>query len=243
LPGEVLQQPTILIVEDEPEIRRFLRISLVNHGYTLLEAPKGEEGLTLLAEKKPSLIILDLGLPDIDGVTFTKRAREWTSVPIIVLSARTHEQDKIDALEAGADDYVTKPFGVLELLARIKVAFRHSDKGSNTVEEPVFTTGDIKIDLAKRTVYVKNEEVHLTPIEYQILTMLVRNADRVVTQQVLLREIWGPGHAKQGHYLRVYVGTLRQKLEEQAARPKYLITEPGVGYRLRVIENELDEKD
>jgi len=237
LPGEVAPQPTILIVEDEPEIRRFLRISLVNHGYTLLETPKGEEGLTLLAEKKPALVILDLGLPDLDGVTFTRRAREWSSVPIIVLSARTHEQDKIDALEAGADDYVTKPFGILELLARIKVAFRHSDKvASSAAEEPVFTTGDIKVDLAKRTVYVKGEEVHCTPIEYQILTMLVKNADRVVTQQVLLREIWGPGHAKQGHYLRVYVGTLRQKLEEQSARPKYLITEPGVGYRLRVIE-------
>ncbi|MDZ4836934.1 MAG: response regulator [Candidatus Melainabacteria bacterium] len=237
MPGEVAPQPTILIVEDEPEIRRFLRISLVNHGYTLLETPKGEEGLTLLAEKKPALVILDLGLPDLDGVTFTRRAREWSSVPIIVLSARTHEQDKIDALEAGADDYVTKPFGILELLARIKVAFRHSDKvASSAAEEPVFTTGDIKVDLAKRTVYVKGEEVHCTPIEYQILTMLVKNADRVVTQQVLLREIWGPGHAKQGHYLRVYVGTLRQKLEEQSARPKYLITEPGVGYRLRVIE-------
>lgn len=237
MPGE--QQPTILIVEDEPEIRRFLRISLVNHGYTLLEAPKGEEGLTLLAEKKPALVILDLGLPDLDGVTFTKRAREWCSIPIIVLSARTQEKDKIEALEAGADDYVTKPFGILELLARIKVAFRHSDKvAASAAEEPVFTTGDIKVDLAKRTVHLKGEEVHCTPIEYQILTMLVKNADRVVTQQVLLREIWGPGHAKQGHYLRVYVGTLRQKLEEQAARPKYLITEPGVGYRLRVIEEE-----
>lgn len=233
---EVVQQPTILIVEDEPEIRRFLRISLVNHGYSLLETPKGEEGLTLLAEKKPALVILDLGLPDLDGVSFTKRAREWTSVPIIVLSARTHEQDKIDALEAGADDYVTKPFGVLELLARIKVAFRHSEKSAGTVEEPVFTSGALKVDLNKRTVHVNGEQVHCTPIEYQILTMLVKNADRVVTQQVLLREIWGPGHAKQGHYLRVYVGNLRQKLEEQAARPKYLITEPGVGYRLRVLE-------
>ncbi len=228
---------TILIVEDEPEIRRFLRISLVNHGYNLLETPKGEEGLTLLAEKKPELVILDLGLPDLDGVTFTKRAREWTSVPIIVLSARSREQDKIDALEAGADDYVTKPFGILELMARIKVAFRHTEKAV-AVEEPVFVTGSLKIDLAKRSVVVNGEEVHLTPIEYQILRMLVNNADRVVTQQVLLREIWGPGHAKQGHYLRVYLGQLRQKLEEQPARPKYLITEPGVGYRLRVIEED-----
>ncbi len=227
--------PTILVVEDEPEIRRFLRISLVNHGYNLLETPKGEEGLSLLAEKKPELVILDLGLPDLDGVTFTKRAREWTSVPIIVLSARSMEQDKIDALEAGADDYVTKPFGILELIARIKVAFRHTEKAAS-VEEPVFVTGEIKIDLAKRIVFVKGEEVHVTPIEYQILRLLVTNADRVVTQQVLLKEIWGPGHAKQGHYLRVYLGQLRQKLEEQPARPKYLITEPGVGYRLRVIE-------
>lgn len=229
---------TILIVEDEPEIRRFLRISLVNHGYTLIETPKGEEGLTLLAEKKPDLVILDLGLPDIDGVTFTQRAREWTATPIIVLSARNMEKDKIEALEAGADDYVTKPFGILELLARIKVAFRHREK-SNAVEEPIFVSGDLKVDLAKRSVHLKGEEVHLTPIEHQILNMLVKNADRVVTQQVLLREIWGPGHAKQGHYLRVYVGNLRQKLEEQPARPKYLITEPGVGYKLRVLEPQV----
>lgn len=228
---------TILVVEDEPEIRRFLRISLVNHGYVLLETPKGEEGLTMLADKKPDLIILDLGLPDIDGVTFTQRAREWTSTPIIVLSARSLEQDKIAALEAGADDYVTKPFGILELLARIKVAFRHKERAS-VIEEPVFVTGSIRIDLARRTVQVRGAEVHLTPIEYKILKMLVDNADRVVTQQVLLREIWGPGHAKQGHYLRVYLGNLRQKLEEQAARPKYLITEPGVGYRLRVIDED-----
>ncbi|MBX3151702.1 response regulator [Candidatus Obscuribacterales bacterium] len=229
--------PTILIVEDEPEIRRFLRISLVNHGYQLFETPKGEEGLTLLAEKKPDLVILDLGLPDLDGVTFTQRAREWTQVPIIVLSARSMEKDKIEALEAGADDYVTKPFGILELLARIKVAFRHREKNTAT-EEPVFVSGELQVDLAKRTVHLKGEEVHLTPIEHQILNMLVKNADRVVTQQVLLREIWGPGHAKQGHYLRVYLGQLRQKLEEQPARPKYLITEPGVGYRLRVVEND-----
>ena len=226
---------TILVVEDEPEIRRFLRISLVNHGYTLIETPKGEEGLALLAQKKPQIVILDLGLPDIDGVTFTKRAREWTTTPIIVLSARSLEQDKIEALEAGADDYVTKPFGILELIARIKVAFRHTERiASNAEEEPVFVSGDLKVDLVKRTVHVKGEEIHLTPIEYKIMHMLVKNADRLVTQQALLREIWGPGHAKQGHYLRVYLGQLRQKLEEQPARPKYLITEPGVGYRLRV---------
>lgn len=229
---------SILVVEDEGEIRRFLRISLTNNGYSLIEASRGEEGLTLLSEKRPDLIILDLGLPDLDGVSFVKRAREWTAVPIIILSARSQEVDKIEALEAGADDYVTKPFGVLELIARIKVALRHSSNKEAPIEEPTFETGHLKIDLVKRTVTVKGEEVHLTPIEYKILSLLVKNADKVVTQEVLLREIWGPGHAKQGHYLRVYFGQMRQKLEEQPARPQYLITEPGVGYRLRVRDSQ-----
>ncbi len=229
---------SILVVEDEGEIRRFLRISLTNHGYNLIEASRGEEGLKLLSEKKPDLIILDLGLPDLDGVNFVRRAREWTAVPIIILSARSQEVDKIEALEAGADDYITKPFGILELIARIKVAQRHALSKTVKTEKPIFQTGDLKVDLVKRTVSVKGEEVHLTPIEYKILSLLVKNADKVVTQDVLLREVWGPGHAKEGHYLRVYFGQMRQKLEEQPARPQYLITEPGVGYRLRVRDAE-----
>src|SRR5579883_2431625 len=171
-------EKSILIVEDEGEIRRFLRISLVNNGYKLFEASKGEEGLTLLSEKQPDLVILDLGLPDLDGMNFTKRAREWTSVPIIILSARNQEKDKIEALEAGADDYVTKPFGILELMARIKVAFRHSSAKDGSPEDPIFTSGDLRVDLTKRMVTFKGEEVHLTPIEYKILHLLVKNADR-----------------------------------------------------------------
>lgn len=226
---------TILIVEDEPEIRRFLRVTLTGHGYTLLETPKGAEGLSLLTEKRPNLVILDLGLPDMDGVDFTKQVREWSTVPIIVLSARTMETDKIAALDAGADDYVTKPFGVFELMARIRATLRRlsADSGS---EEPVFSTGDLTVDLAKRLVTLRGEEVHLSPTEYKILQMLVKNVDCVVTQKNLLREIWGPGYAKEGHYLRVYMGQLRHKLEDQPARPKYLITEPGIGYRLRMVD-------
>ena len=227
------QIATILVVEDEPEIRRFLRVTLVNHGYKLLEAAKASEGLDFLLDERPDLIILDLGLPDMDGVEFTKKVREWTKIPIIVLSARSMENDKIEALEAGADDYVTKPFGVLELIARIRVAMRRLEPTSGE-EEPVFETGELTVDMAKRKVLLAGEEVHLTPTEYKILHMLVKNADSLVTQKNMLREIWGPGTSNRGHYLRVYVGQLRHKLEKEPARPKYIITEPGVGYRLRV---------
>jgi len=222
----------VLVIEDEPEIRRFLRVSLTNNGYDALEATKGEEGLKIAAESRPEVIILDLGLPDIDGSEVARKLREWSEVPIIVLSARDGENDKVNLLAIGADDYLTKPFGVPELLARIKVALRHASK-AQIQDEPTFTAGGIKVDMSTRTVYLDGEEVHLTPNEYNLLLILVRNAGKLVSQQQLLRDVWGPGYAKEGHYLRVYMGQLRRKLESDPANPKYLITEPGLGYRFR----------
>lgn len=225
---------SILIVEDEPEIRRFLRVTLSNHGFTLFEATKGAEAIAMLESSIPTLVIMDLGLPDIDGVDLIKRIRDWSTVPIIVLSVRSMESDKIDALDAGADDFVTKPFGVFELMARIRVALRHlnwRDKGEE--ESSVFSVGDLKVDFSRREVFIKDTQVHLTPTEYKLLTMLAQNPGKVVSQETLLREVWGPGHSKRSHYLRVYMGNIRQKLEEKPARPRYIITEPGVGYRLK----------
>ena len=225
----------VLVIEDEPEIRRFLRVSLTEHGYAPLEAVEGAEGLTLAAAEKPDLVILDLGLPDMDGTEVASRIREWSSVPIIILSARGQETDKVTALDIGADDYLTKPFGIQELLARMRVALRKAvDGGPEGEQEPIFTVGKLRVDMAKRVVYLNDEEVHLTPIEYKLLHELIKNAGGLVTQQTLLRNVWGPGYAKEGHYLRVYMGNLRRKLEEDPAQPHYLITEPGVGYRLRV---------
>jgi len=224
----------ILVVEDEPEIRRFLRVSLTNHGFKVLEATKGGEGLKLASDYKPDLIILDLGLPDMDGTEVARQIREWSQIPILILSARGEEQDKVLALELGADDYLTKPFGILELLARIKVALRHADRATQEEEDPIFSLGDLRVDLTLRTVTVKGQIVHLTPTEYKLLSVLIKAAGKVVTQQQLLREVWGPGYAKETQYLRVYMGQLRQKLEEDPARPRYLITEPGVGCRLRM---------
>ncbi len=225
-------QVSILVIEDEPEIRRFLRVSLNANGFTVLEAVNAKEGLLLASEKRPQLIILDLGLPDLDGLDVAKQLREWNETPIIVLSARHEESDKIAALDLGADDYLTKPFGVMELLARIRVALRHASKGKQD-DAPVFELDDIKVDMANRVVTFKNKEVHLTPIEYKLLLLLIKNSGRVVSQQQLLREVWGPGYAKEGHYLRIYMGQLRHKLEADPARPQYFLTEPGVGYRLR----------
>jgi len=224
----------VLVIEDEPEIRRFLRVSLTEHGYTALEAVEGAEGLTLAAAEKPDLVILDLGLPDMDGTEVAQRIREWSKVPIIILSARGQETDKVAALDIGADDYLTKPFGIQELLARMRVALRKGINIQDAEPEPIFTVGKLRVDMAKRVVYLNDEEVHLTPIEYKLLHELVKNAGGLVTQQSLLRNVWGPGYAKEGHYLRVYMGNLRRKLEEDPAQPHYLITEPGVGYRLRV---------
>lgn len=222
----------VLAIEDDPQIRKFLRVTLTSQGYHLLEAATGEEGVRLAASHRPDLIILDLGLPDRDGLVVTREIREWTRTPILVLSARGREGDKVAALDAGADDYVTKPFSVGELLARMRVALRHAAEAASAGPEPVYRAGDLQIDLSRRLVQVRSVEVHLTPIEYRILAILVRHAGRVVTQRQLLAEVWGPAFETESHYLRVYMQQLRRKLEDVPARPRYLRTEPGVGYRL-----------
>lgn len=224
----------ILLVEDEPQMRRFIRVILQGHGYQMTEAEKGEEGLTQAAVRNPDVILLDLGLPDIDGLDVTKRLREWSSVPIIVISAREQEMDKINALDAGADDYLTKPFGAGELLARIRVAMRHRAMQASGQKESVFVVDNLKVDLVKRRVFANEKEIHLTPIEYKLLSVLIRNAGMVVTHAQLLREVWGPPYSHQTQYLRVYMTQLRHKLEADPARPRFLINEPGIGYRLRV---------
>jgi two-component system, OmpR family, KDP operon response regulator KdpE len=225
--------PTVLVIEDEAQIRRFLRATLTVNGYQLLEATTAQEGLVQAATRQPEIVILDLGLPDLDGLEVTRRLREWTTVPIIVLSARGQESDKVTALDAGADDYLTKPFSVGELLARLRVALRHAARTSQEPGEPIFTVGELRVDLGRRQVYIAEQQIHLTPIEYKLLTTLVRYAGRVVTHRQLLQEGWGPGHTEASHYLRVYMGQLRHKLEADPARPRYLVTEPGVGYRLK----------
>jgi two-component system KDP operon response regulator KdpE len=226
--------PLLMIIEDDAQMRKFLRASLASHGYRLVEAATGAEGLNQAAAYNPDLILLDLGLPDIDGLEVTKRLREWASAPIIVISARGQEDDKINALDSGADDYLTKPFGTGELLARIRVALRHGSRAGQDRIEPVRTVGEIRVDLDKRTVHLAGNEVHLTPIEYKLLATLLKNAGRVLTHRHLLKEVWGPGHANDTQYLRVYMVQLRHKLEADAARPRYFVTEPGVGYRLKV---------
>ena len=223
---------TLLLIEDEAPIRRFLRATLASHGYQLLEATTAREGLQLAAARRPDLVLLDLGLPDMDGLEVTTRLREWTETPIVVLSARGQERDKVAALDAGADDYLTKPFGVDELLARIRVALRHAARGQDAAQAAVIEAGDVRIDLAERRVSVAGQEVHLTPIQYDLLAALARHAGKVVTHTQLLKEVWGPHYERETHYLRVYMGQLRQKLEADPARPRYLLTEPGVGYRL-----------
>ena len=228
------QEPLILVIEDEPQMLRFLRASLTTHGYRLVESTDARDGLAQAATRAPDVILLDLGLPDVDGLEVTHRLREWTQIPIIVISARGQEEDKIKALDAGADDYLTKPFSVGELLARIRVALRHAARTAAGPEEPIFSLEDLRVDLAKRQVFVGDEEVHLTPTEYKLLALLVRHAGRVITHRQLLTEVWGPGFVEHTQYLRVFMGQLRHKLEHDPARPKYLVNEPGVGYRLRV---------
>lgn len=223
----------VLVIEDEAPIRRFLRATLTAHGYRLLEAVSAQDGLTQAATHQPDIVILDLGLPDLDGLEVTRQLREWTTVPIIVLSARGQEADKITALDAGADDYLTKPFGMGELLARMRVALRHAMRTTQEPGDPVFTTGALRVDLARRHVFVNEQPIHLTPIEYKLLTTLIKHADKVVTHRQLLQEVWGPGYTHATHYLRVYMGQLRHKLEAEPARPRSLLTEPGVGYRLK----------
>ena len=226
--------PLILVIEDDVQIRRFLRTTLTSNGYRLLEATTAGEGLKQAGLHHPDVILLDLGLPDLDGLDVTRRLREWILTPIIVVSAREQERDKVSALDAGADDYLTKPFGTSELLARIRVALRHALRAMQGDEEPVFAVGGLQVDLVHRQVSVDGTEVHLTPMEYKLLTTLVRYAGKVVTRHQLLREVWGPSYAGEDHYLRVYMGQLRHKLEADPTRPHYLITEPGVGYRLKI---------
>lgn len=226
------QGPLVLIIEDEAPLRRFLRAALAAQSYRLVEAETAAEGLQRATEHNPDIVLLDLGLPDGDGLDVTSRLREWTRVPIIVLSARGQERDKVQALDAGADDYLTKPFGTSELLARIRVALRRvAERTPN--EEPIVALGDVTVDLARRLVTRAGKPVHLTPHEYKLLTTLLKYAGKVVTHKQLLKEVWGPQAVSQTHYLRVYMAQLRQKLEADPARPRYLTTEPGVGYRLR----------
>ncbi len=222
----------VLVVEDDAQIRRFLRAALPAHGYRLLEAETGADGLNQAATRAPEVILLDLGLPDLDGLDFIARVREWSALPIIVLSARGLERDKVAALDAGADDYLTKPFGVEELLARLRVAIRHR-AGKTGDAAATITLGDLSIDLAGHLVRLAGREVRLTPTEFRLLAVLARHAGKVVTHRQILVEVWGPGSAGNTHYLRVQMHGLRHKLEAEPARPRYLITEPGVGYRLR----------
>jgi two-component system KDP operon response regulator KdpE len=224
--------PRVLVIEDEIEMRRFLKASLTSHGYRLVESGNAEDGLRQATAYNPELVLLDLGLPDLDGLAVIQRLREWTKTPIIVISARDQEQDKIDALDGGADDYLTTPFGTGELLARIRVALRHVERDGEA--EPTVTVGDLRLDLARRQVFARGEEVHLTPLEYKLFATLMKHAGKVLTHRYLLKEVWGPTHVDQMQYLRVYMVQLRHKLERDPARPRYLVTEPGVGYRLRV---------
>ena len=223
--------PRVLVIDDEPQILRAMRTILTAKQFDVVTASRGEEGLALAAANPPDVIVLDLSLPDMDGIEVCARLREWTQVPIIVLSVREHETDKIAALDAGADDYLTKPFGVGELLARIRTAVRHA---ARSTDEPIFTLGELNVDLARRLVTVAGAEVQLTPTEYDLLRLLVNDAGKVLTHHQLLRQVWGPGYDEELHMLRVNISNLRRKIEPDPSRPHYLLTEPGVGYRIRV---------
>jgi two-component system, OmpR family, KDP operon response regulator KdpE len=225
----------VLVVEDEAPIRRFLKTALEAQGFKLVEAASGTQAIALAASHNPDIILLDLGLPDIDGLEIIRRIREWSHTPIIVISARGKDTEKVAGLDAGADDYLAKPFSVEELSARMRVAIRHLTRALRK-DEPVFQTGDLRVDLAGRMVWMGGNEVHLTPIEFKLLAGLVRHCGKVVTQRQLLQEVWGPGSNEQAHYLRNYIHHLRHKLETDPARPVYLSTEPGVGYRLKYQE-------
>lgn len=222
----------ILVIDDEPPLQKFLKLTLTSQNFKVIEALTGESGLRHAANDQPDLIILDLGLPDIDGVQVTRRIREWSAIPIIVVSARGKEQDKIVALDAGADDYLTKPFGAGELMARVRVALRHLATAKPDSGESIFEVAALRVDLARHEVFVRDHQVHLTPNEFRLLSVMVKNAGRVMTHRQLLKEVWGPGSADQSHYVRVYMNQLRQKIEANPARPEFLLTETGVGYRL-----------
>ncbi len=225
--------PTILLIEDDAQIRRFLRASLVTQGFDLIEAGTGREGLALAASQVPEIILLDLGLPDMEGIEVINQLRLWSNIPIIILSARGQERDKVANLDAGADDYLTKPFGVGELLARIRVALRKAMPAAEDKPEAMHSLGKLKVDFERRLVFRGSEEVHLTPIEYKLLSVLIKYRGKVVTHRQLLKEVWGPSYTEQNPYLRIFILNLRRKLEDDPTRPQYLLTEPGVGYRLR----------
>ena len=227
------EKELILLIEDEPQMRRFLRITLQSQGYRLVDAATAQEGMMQATTRNPDVVLLDLGLPDLDGLEVTKRLREWAQTPIIVISAREQELDKIRALDAGADDYLTKPFNAGELLARIRVALRHASRRSAGQQEPVFVLQNLRVDLSQRQVFVGDSEVHLTPIEYKLLKVLIHHAGKVITHSQLLKEVWGPAHVNEVQYLRVYMTQLRHKLEADPARPRFLMNEPGIGYRLK----------
>jgi two-component system KDP operon response regulator KdpE len=223
--------PSALLVEDEPEIRRFVRTALEVEGWTVNEAATMREGLVDAGTTKPDLVILDLGLPDGDGNAFIREVRGWSGLPIIVLSARAQETDKVEALDAGADDYLTKPFGMAELLARVRAALRRRSAPEGA-PKGIFRFGEVEVDLGARSVKRKGEAVHVTPVEYRLLQLLIANAGKVLTHRFILREVWGPSHVEHNHYVRVYMQHLRQKLEDDPARPRHLTTETAVGYRL-----------
>jgi two-component system KDP operon response regulator KdpE len=224
--------PLVLVVEDEAPLRKFIRASVTSHQYRIIEADRAAQVVSLVTSHNPEIVLMDLGLPDGDGIDLTKQLREWSRVPIIVISARGREDDKVAALDAGADDYLTKPFGVNELLARMRVALRHS-KGNAATQAQVLEFGDLKIDLASRLVTYAGTALHLTPIEYKLLTLFAHNAGKVLTHRQILTEIWGPAYATQTHNVRVHMAELRRKVEPDDSQPKLFITEPGVGYRLR----------
>lgn len=225
----------ILLIEDETQIRRFLRMTLEAEGISVTEEASGEQGLLTAQRCRPDLVILDLGLPDIDGVEVIRQLRAWTDMPIVILSARSDEAQKVRALDTGADDYLTKPFGNSELMARIRVHLRKRAVPAPEAGAVPFAFGDVSVDFAQRRVSRAGQPVHLTPIEFKLLSALVRNAGKVLTHTYLLREVWGAGHAERAHYLRIYMGHLRQKLEHDPARPAHIVTETGVGYRLRIL--------
>jgi len=222
----------IILIEDEQQIRRFVMLAAESEGFLIYSAETGRQGLIEIGTRKPDVVILDLGLPDMDGLDVIRETRSWSAVPIIVLSARTQEAEKVEALDAGADDFLTKPFGTPELLARIRAQLRRRAVGTDGNSDGLYQFGNVKVDLPKRLVFRGVEPVHLTPIEFRLLTMLIRNAGRVVTQRQLLKEVWGPAYVENGHYLRIYMANLRKKLEEDATQPEYLLTETGIGYRL-----------
>lgn len=228
-------QPLVLVVEDEPQMRRFLRASLDTQGFRVLEATTAKEAVELATGHAPDVILMDLGLPDEDGIALTRRIRGWSEVPIVVISARGREDDKVEALDAGADDYLTKPFGVRELHARLRVALRHRKDTAATETERTF--GDVRVDFTRRVVTKANAEVHLTPTEYNLLALLLRSEGKVLTHRHILKEVWGPAYANQTHYVRVHMAELRKKIEDTPAHPRFLVTEPGVGYRLRDAES------